>query len=337
MLPKRRTIIAYTGGKPDRPPTAFPLTTHLRESVNILGYRVEDIYRDPEKQANVVALLWEKTGLETLLVPLDLNVEAEALGCRVKYIDGHPNIHEALYRDLGSLRIPEDLFDRGRFQVKYDAIRILREKYGDVLAVFNRVTGPMTMAGLIFGVDRVVVWTRRRKRELRDILEQLVEINIEDARKSLRKGVDIVAMAEPTATCDITPPDFFAEVLVDVYREFNKRVGSITALHICGNTNPILKYIPETGFNAFSFDSKVNVSYAKSIIGGRVTLIGNIHNVNVLLKGPPENIIRESLRAISEGVDVLATSCDFPFNAPIEHVNAMVKAAEGLVARSDIL
>jgi len=336
MLPKRRTLLAYTGSKPDRPPTAFPLTTQLRESVNILGYSVEDIYRDPVKQANVVMLLWEKAKLETLLVPLDLNIEAEALGCKIRYIDGHPNVHETLYRNLNDLRIPEDLFDKGRFQVKYDAIRIMREKYGDTLAIFNRVTGPMTMAGLIFGAERVVIWTRRKKKELKETLEQLVEINIEDARRSLRYGVDIVAMAEPTATCDITPPDFFNNVLVDIYREFNKRIGSITALHICGNTNPILKYIPETGFNAFSFDSKVRVAYAKEIIGDKVVLIGNIHNVNVLLKGPAERVIKESLRAIAEGIDVLATSCDFPFDAPIEHVIAMVKAAEGLVPDSNV-
>ena len=336
MLPKRRTIIAYTGSKPDRPPTAFPLTTQLRESVNILEYKVEDIYRDPEKQANVVTLLWERAKLETLLVPLDLNVEAEALGCKIRYIDGHPNVHEALYRSLGDLRIPEDLFDRGRFQVKYDAIRIMRERYGDILAIFNRVTGPVTMAGLVFGAERVVIWTRKKKKELKEALEQLIEINIEDARRSLKCGVDIVAMAEPTATCDIIPPDFFAEVLVDIYREFNRRVGSITALHICGNTNPILKYIPETGFNAFSFDSKVRVAYAKSILGGKVALIGNIHNVDVLLRGPAERVMRESLRAIAEGVDVLATSCDFPFDAPIEHVIAMVKAAEGLVPDSNV-
>ncbi len=334
MNPRRRAFIVYSGGRADRPTTAYPLTTHLRECVEKLGYNVSEIYRDPIKQVKVITLLYEETGLETLLVPLDLVVEAEALGCSIKYVEGHPAVDKPLFRDLKEFKYEEEIFEKNSFQVKYEAIKILREKYGHELPIINRVTGPVTMAGNVFNPDKVIIWSRTRRRELRDVLESILEINIEDSKRALRSGADIIAVGDPTVST--MPPDFFHDVLIDIYKEFNRRVGSLTLLHICGNTNPILKYIPETGFNAFSFDSIVSIPYARSIIGNRVVLIGNINNVNVLLEGSEDDVIRETIKAMAQGVDVPAPSCDIAFNTPIRNIRAMVRAIEGLVAGSNI-
>ena len=68
-----------------------------------------------------------------------------------------------------------------------------------------------------------------------------------------------------------------------------------------------------------------------------MVLIGNLDNVNVILKGPPDRIIKESIRAISQGVHVLAPSCDIPFDTPLNHVKAMVIAAKGFVPKTNYL
>ena len=95
---------------------------------------------------------------------------------------------------------------------------------------------------------------------------------------------------------------------------------------MCGDITPSLAYLPDVGLDAISYDYKVNNTYARSALGGKVKTIGNIDPLGVLLNGDPDTVHKAVFNTLNEGVDVLAPGCCLPPRMPPENITAMVSA-----------
>jgi uroporphyrinogen-III decarboxylase len=87
-------------------------------------------------------------------VIFDLQVEAEALGCRLQWPDNSPPsvISHPLQEgvNIGDLKIPSPT--DGRIAVVMDAARQIRKKHPDI-ALYGLITGPFTLALHLMGTD----------------------------------------------------------------------------------------------------------------------------------------------------------------------------------------
>ncbi|MFQ5856641.1 MAG: uroporphyrinogen decarboxylase family protein, partial [Anaerolineae bacterium] len=83
-------------------------------------------------------------------------------------------------------------------------------------------------------------------------------------------------------------------------------------LHICGNTLDRIGYICESGFDAFHFDSKVDAKDAVNEVDGRISLMGNVNNPEILLNGTPDQVAEQTRYAMEAGVQVIGPECAIP-------------------------
>ena len=98
-------------------------------------------------------------------------------------------------------------------------------------------------------------------------------------------------------------------------------------LHCCGNTTDRVKYFAESGVDCYHFESQVDMPSAVAQARGKMTLMGNINNPTVLLKGSHAEVLVACQKAIQGGVQILSPECAVPLITPIDNLRALVKAA----------
>ena len=121
-------------------------------------------------------------GFECAVVPFDMGVEAEALGCQVNYYASHtdilyPTISKKLAEKVEELdiQLPSDLATAGRVPIVTEAIRLLKEEVGDQVAVGAWILGPFTLAGQIIELDDLIKKTLKTPEAVSNVLRTLEE------------------------------------------------------------------------------------------------------------------------------------------------------------------
>ena len=90
-----------------------------------------------------------------------------------------------------------------------------------------------------------------------------------------------------------------------------------------------MKYLPDSGFDAFSFDSGgVDLKKIKEAVGQKIKIVGSIPTVSHLLEGNEGDVFKETISMIKEGIDILAPSCGLPQYSPLKNVLEMSKAID---------
>jgi [methyl-Co(III) methanol-specific corrinoid protein]:coenzyme M methyltransferase len=288
-------------------------------------------HSDSEMMARLSAAPYEIAGIQSLRIPFDICVEAEAIGCEVKMgkADTPPSVMNPAFTEFDELKIPNSVQQRGRIPTLLKATKILKERYENLIPIYTMIVGPMTLLGFLVGIEKTLDTLSTQPQILQNALDTIVQFNINYANTLLDEGSDFVLIADPVASGDLLAAEHFVTHILPLYQRIRKQLKAMTILHICGNTNPLLRYLPETGFEAFSFHGpEVDVAVARKIIGERMALVGNLPSATLLRYSSPRAVLARSLKALQEGVDILAPSCGFHPLTPLVNMRAMVRAIE---------
>lgn len=308
-----------------------PLQTATVELMGAVDTYWPDAHSDPQKMAKLSAAAYELAGIEGLRVPFDICVEAQALGCEVRVgrADIPPSIMSPALAEFEELDIPHGIEEKGRIPTLLRAIRLLKEKYGQLLPIYPMIIGPITLLGFLVGIEKTLYTLSTQPDALRSGLDQVTEFSIGLANILLREGNGFLCIADPVASGDLVAAEHFAEHIVPCYKRIKQQVRGLVILHICGNTNPLLSHLPETGFEGFSFQGpEVEVKDVKKVLSGKMALVGNLPNETLLRFGTPRAITYRARKALEEGVDILAPGCGFHPLTPLPNMKAMVRAVE---------
>jgi [methyl-Co(III) methanol-specific corrinoid protein]:coenzyme M methyltransferase len=189
----------------------------------------------------------------------------------------------------------------------------------------------MTIAGHLWGVDRILMWSKQEEKKFEACLDICTSLCIEVIRNSIdSSGVDGFSMPDPTASGDLLDPKDFQHFLEPCYRRITKETkDTVSILHICGDTRGYMDRIPHSGFDAFSFEAPgTSVKEAVMGLGGRITLVGSVETIPVVMQGSTDHVYTQSLRDIVDGVNILAPACGTPPFTPNANIVAMVKASK---------
>jgi [methyl-Co(III) methanol-specific corrinoid protein]:coenzyme M methyltransferase len=118
----------------------------------------------------------------------------------------------------------------------------------------------------------------------------------------------------------------YRNFLLPYHKELTQRIGGPTVLHICGKTLDRMEAICESGFDCFHFDSKVDAKDAVKVIAGKISLMGNLNNPEVLLNGTPDQVAVQAQYAIEAGVQVIGPECAIPLRVRLENLKAIASA-----------
>jgi [methyl-Co(III) methanol-specific corrinoid protein]:coenzyme M methyltransferase len=327
MSQKERLVSALMNKPVDKTPVVSVTQTGTLELMNAANAYWPAAHRDAKLMADLALAAHTIAGLEAVRLPFGLTGEAASMGCRVNYHedknDFTPTV-ECGFPSYDNLPVPSP--NEGLMGTIMDAVGLCRERVGCDVPIIVGVTGPFTLAGHIRGVNDILTDVILDPDLVNKILETTWRISANFAGALVKKGVDVIAFIEPTAS--IIGPDFFKAYALPYLKKAAASIRAPTVLHICGDSLPIMEMMVETGVSGISIDQKVSAIAAKSAIRGRCSLVGNIDPVAVLQMKGDQGVEEECIRLLSEGVSVLAPGCGISPYTRTSQIAAMVKARD---------
>lgn len=327
MTPRDRVLDALKGKKKDVTPVSSVTQVGTVQAMEEVGAHWPAAHSDPEQMVKLGVSLYKLAGLEAARIPFCLTVQAEALGCKINMgtadrqpsVEGHPAAPPE--------EVPSDFLSKGRIPAVMKATELMKQ-YPDLPKMVG-MEGPVTLAGHLVGIENLMRSMIRKRDFVVKIVDLCTKANIEYAKALLDAGAEVIVPCDPSASPELMSPKDFSSLVKPKLKELANVItkkGGIGVLHICGGVQKIIKDMAETGFDALSIEEKVDIAWAKEVIGSRPALVGNISAAKTLLLGTPDAVRAECRRAIEAGIDVLAPGCGIAPRTPLENIRALVNA-----------
>lgn len=314
----------------DRPPVICPggmMSAATTETLNRVGIRC---HTDPVAMAKLAELIHVFSGFENIGVPFCMTAEAEAFGCQVdlgsseveprikKYLDIKP-------RDIIDKPLPRPE-DSGRLPVILEAIAILKKAYRDIPIIGN-IIGPFSLVTSVFDPLLIFRMVYKNSRELLEVLDYITTFLLNFACTQVRKGADIITIADPAATGEILGLKNF-EVFVKPF--LRKIIQSLTdlrvpvILHICGDARRLIRELVHLQASVLSFDASVNLRMIKATYPEQV-IMGNVSTL-LLHRGSREGIRKVVKHLLRANVDIISPACGISLRTPVENLRVLTES-----------
>ena len=286
-----------------------------------------------EVQYKTLSMLIDKFNPDGIFPMMDLTVEIEALGSETNFPENaNPSVAKPLITNREDLKILKGNWQgiSGRMKVFIEVMEKIAKKYSIIKGGY--VIGPFTMAGELMGANDIAMQAMLNPELVSELVNFSLEVISEYANALFNAGADAIAVLEPLAVI----------LSAKKYKEFSlypfkKLVSNLNnkplILHICGNTNHLIKSMLDSGAIGLSLDSVINFKELKKTIPQEITLMGNLNPVKIFLQSTPDQVAgaTKSLKESMKDTDnfILSSGCDIPLNTPLENIEAFMKAARG--------
>jgi MtaA/CmuA family methyltransferase len=358
---KETVLGVLRGEEVDYVPNFSGMGSITLEGLRRLGHRFNEVHTDGRKMAEAAASTYRLFGMESVVVPFDMGVSAEALGVSTKYYDKADDtqiiypIMERKLVDSASVVPPEDLAERaarryvkkelqrqitefewkppaelaeaGRVPVVLEALRILKEEVGEEVAIGSWVLGPFTELGQTMDLEVLLRLVYKAPDVIRRHLDFMVGYLAETLALYIEAGADFVTIREMGATSSVISPRAFQSLILPSLQDLFGRVrGAPRVLHICGDTNDIIEMMAESGADALSVDQVNDLGKTREKLPNAV-LLGYYKPYGApMCEGSPEEVEAMIVDSIDRGVDAVWPGCDIWPTAPAENIEAMMGA-----------
>jgi [methyl-Co(III) methanol-specific corrinoid protein]:coenzyme M methyltransferase len=334
---RERALAAIRGDEVDPTPVFSGMGNLTLHGLTDKGWKFPEIHLDSHKMASAAASTYTLFGLESVVVPFDMGVEAEALGCGINYYADsddilYPTVSDKVADkvDEWDLQIPDKPLEKGRIPVVVDAIKELKETVGDEVAVGAWVLGPYTLAGQLFELDDLFKKSFKKPDAVHAALDILEDFLIDLAGLYREAGADYMTVREMGGGGDILSPRMFGSLIQPHLQKVFAVLDSPKILHICGDTNLIIEQMADCGADAISVDQKNDLRETRKKVGQAVVLLGNLDPYNVLVAGSPGDIEAALKDILDSGVNAVWPGCDIWPDVPQENMKAFVEATHRL-------
>ena len=196
---------------------------------------------------------------------------------------------------------------------------MLRQEFGDEVAVIGKTMGPWTLAYHVFGVESFLLMTVDDPDMVMRAMHKLKEISVLFGEAQIAAGADALTFPDH-ATGDLVSGEYYRRFLLEIHQEMAERLKVPLILHICGATLDRLDYIAQTGMACFHFDSKNNPQEAMDIAAGRIGLVGNLNNPELLYSKGPAEVRAAVNECMDAGVNMIAPECAIPLATKLENL-----------------
>jgi [methyl-Co(III) methanol-specific corrinoid protein]:coenzyme M methyltransferase len=334
MNARERMLAGLAGQPTDRAPVFSANQTATYPQMDETGAAWPEAHQQAEVMARLAAGAHTVLGFDAVRVPYCQTIESEALGSTVKYAgrEGVPRIDQHAYHLTDEPSYPADFLSLGRIPELIQAVRLLKEQFGDEVAVMGNIVGPFSIVANLIGITDVLKASFKKPDSLLPFMEIAEKAGTELGKALIEAGADIIVIEDMMASIDVISPPIYEKVAQPYEKRQIENLPKVpTIMHICGKVNPIAKLIAETGTTAISVEPSVDAPELKQILSGAgrsVPLIGGVDAVVTLFSGTPEDVKADVRKALSEGYDMIAPGCSVPPSSTTANLRAMVEAAE---------
>lgn len=331
MKPRDRVLNALMGKPVDRPPISNPTNVATVELMDLVNAPFPDACRDPELNARLAATGYTELGFDSIMPVFSIIQESSALGCEMQWEvkDNWPTVrmYKPIWEEPEDIRIPKDFLTHPDNRCVLDSLSILKKQYGDEVAIIGKAMGPWTLAYHVFGVQQFLLMSIDNPGKTMQCLDRLKEISVLFCKAQIEAGADALTFPDH-ATGDLVSGEYYRKFLLELHQEMVDRISCPLILHICGHTLDRLDFIAQTGMACFHFDSKNDPKKAMEIAGGRIQLVGNLNNPELLYARGPEQVREAVYECMDAGVDLIAPECAIPLATRLENLLEIPKAVK---------
>lgn len=327
-----RVMGRLEGKEVDRLPNLSLVMTFAAKQIGVPFSQYVSDYRLLTKG---VLHCYEKYGLDMVCVVSDPMRETEGFGAKVIIPeDGIPYSQEHRLndiRDIETLKVVEPSAVR-RMNDRLEAIRYLKERVKNEVPVIGWVEGAVAESCDLMNMTDVFINFLDEPEEMQHLLEICSEQAILFAKTQIQAGADIIGVGD--AASSLIGPALYEEFALPYQQKVIgeiKKMGAKVRLHICGNLNPVLDLVGQSGADMIDLDHMVDMDKAAEVFPKGAAVCGNFDPVAVLLQGTPELVRREVLRCKEIGkkhINMISSGCEVPKHTPEENMMAVMETLQ---------
>jgi [methyl-Co(III) methanol-specific corrinoid protein]:coenzyme M methyltransferase len=328
-----RILDLLSGKKIDAQPAFSGLIHVTAEGLKHEGLIFHETHKDAQKIARAAASTFKLSGLPSTVLPLDMYVEAEALGAEINFRESmefeFPQVRKAGFGSVKEIttKIAEstEVFKKGRIKLVCDAIKLLKEDVGNDVVIGGMIPGPYTLLLLVVEAGKMFLEMKKDPDAIPEALQSLSSLLTKVGTAYREAGADFITVHDMGGSPAFIGPARYEQFVWPAEKSLIDQLPKPRILSVCGNVTKSLELLAQSGADAISIDQTVDLKSARLALKNTL-LFGNIDPVETLYRGDPAKVAEAATRAKEAGVDAIWPGCDLILQTPIQNIEAMKKA-----------
>ena len=320
------------GGAPERLPV-FACSEEM--DVRLSPYTYEQFCGDAKIMAEVMIGAVKRFDYDWAWLQIDDCFIVENLGVKCK---GEGDILRAtigyLPAEVSTLQsLPKiDVRKAGRCPVLLEAVRRIKDEFGDSLCVCGHVEAPFSAVGLLYGLDTTMIKMIDDPPLLHESMKVLAEIEAGFAVAQIEAGADAIWLGDCNASSHLMSVQMYRDFAAEPCRQVIDAIqgaGGWTFLHNSEESPASVVASAELGPSAVSVGPGGDMVAMREAVGPAQCLMGNVDPILVLERGTPEDVERQA-RALIDNVSIggahLMNSGEMvPRDTPEGNIDALIR------------
>ncbi|MFZ5819882.1 MAG: uroporphyrinogen decarboxylase family protein [Chloroflexota bacterium] len=339
-MQKRSEIFSLFSKQKSNPPPLFSGLICITEAgLESEGLRFHETHREAGKMARAAASAYRISGFGSAVVPLDLCVEAEALGARVDFREASaaaefPRVADFLYQSVDEFTTKAqsaqsfDLIEhKGRIPSVCEAIKLLKEDVGNEIVIGAWTPGPFTLLSLLVETGALYMSLRKSAEAVHAALDVTTRALAGVGNAYHQAGADFLTVHEMGGSPGALGPKSFESLVLPHLQALFSELPRPAVLSACGRTNGAMKLLAASGADALSVDQTNDLARSRQDLPDAL-LFGNLDPVGLISQGSPAGIAEAVAGVVRSGADAVWPGCDLYLQTPLENLKALVQACQ---------
>jgi len=331
MTGLERTFAFLKGRSVDHPPF-HPII--MRWAAKYAGIKYREFCTDPYAKCKAMILCAHDFDIDWVTVMSDPWAEASAFGIQVEYPEdnlpvdtgGHlPDAKSASllkhYNPLKNSRCLNRLTELNEF-----ARQVGKDKF-----IVGWIEGPVAEYVDLRGASNASVDMLMETEAVEKTMVTIVESAMEFISLQINAGAHCIGIGD--AFCSQIGPDLYYRFAFRKQKQLVDHIhseGAIAKLHICGNTESILRGMIDTGADIIDIDHLVpSLKPYVSLIDNYQVFSGKSDPISVIQSGSPASIKNSVISDFSDsdGRCIISAGCEITPETSIENMNHFKNSA----------
>lgn len=304
-------------------------------------YNYEEFCQDGDKIYEVYKAAIDEFDYDSAWVQVDDCYEFEPIGVAVK---GEDNFLRATYGYLPvsseTLRnlVTMDPLKDGRMPEKLKAIRKLKEHYKDSLLICGSCAAPFSAVGLMWSIQESMLLLLTDPKLLYAAMDYWLEFYKRYIKAQKEAGADAIRLGDCNAFGNMVPVQLYQEHILPVTKKLvdycEKELDVMIWMHNSEiSPENIISHLP-LGVSFENIGPAADIQLISNALKGKAALSGNLDPLEVLWKGTPELVKKETERIMTIGKEngryIFNTGEMNPRQVPAENMKSMMETARFL-------
>ncbi len=305
----------------------------MRWAAKYAGIKYRDFCLDPFAKCNAMILCAKDFNIDWVTVMSDPWAEASAFGIQVEYpednlpIDKSGHLTDAKTASLINHYNP---LENNRCCNRLTEIKEFRKYAGNEFFVVGWVEGPVAEYVDLRGASEASVDFLLEPEAVEKSMNIIVECAMDFISLQIKAGAHCIGIGD--AFCSQIGPELYNQFAFTRQKKLVDYIhseGALAKLHICGNTESILKEMIQTGADIIDIDHLVpSMEDFVSLISRYQIFSGKSDPVTIIQNGTPE-IIKLSVMddfKQARGRCIVSAGCEITPGTSVENMRAFASA-----------